>query len=42
MAKYVLEPMPAPLSAEVIALLVQAETATIGHWRHWGFVDRRV
>ena len=42
MAKYVVEPMPAPLSTEVVALLEQAETATIGHWRHWGFVDRRV
>jgi regulator of RNase E activity RraA len=42
MAKYHLGPMPAPISAEIIALLEQAETATIGHWRHWGFVDRGV
>lgn len=42
MPKYVVEAMPAPISAEVIALLEQAETATIGHWRHWGFVDRDV
>lgn len=42
MPKYVVHPMPAPLSAEVVALLEQAETATIGHWRHWGFVDRDV
>jgi regulator of RNase E activity RraA len=42
MAKYVVEPMPEPISAEVVALLEQAETATIGHWRHWGFVDRGV
>ena len=42
MPKYVVEPMPAPISAEVIALLEQAETATVGHWRHWGFVDRRI
>ncbi len=42
MAKYVVEPMPAMISAEVVALLEQAETATIGHWRHWGFVDRGV
>lgn len=42
MPKYTVEPMPAPLSAEVVALLEQAETATIGHWRHWGFVDRGV
>ncbi|MGX9962605.1 RraA family protein [Roseomonas sp. F4] len=42
MAKYVIEPMPGQLSSEVVALLEKAETATIGHWRHWGFVDRRV
>jgi regulator of RNase E activity RraA len=42
MPKYVVEPMPAPISAEVVELLEQAETATIGHWRHWGFVDRDV
>ena len=42
MAKYVVEPMPAQISGEVVALLEQAETATIGHWRHWGFVDRDI
>jgi len=42
MPKYIVEPMPAPISAEVIALLEQTETATVGHWRHWGFVDRRI
>jgi len=42
MPKYIVEAMPAPLSAEVVALLEKAETATIGHWRHWGFVDRGV
>jgi regulator of RNase E activity RraA len=26
----------------VIALLKQTETATVGHWRHWGFCDRRI
>lgn len=31
-----------PVSAEVIALLEQVETATVGHWRHWGFCDRRI
>jgi regulator of RNase E activity RraA len=34
--------MPAQISGEVVALLEQAETATIGHWRHWGFVDRDI
>ena len=42
MPKYEVHPMPAPISAEVIALLEQTETATVGHWRHWGFCDRRI
>ena len=42
MAKYEIEPMPAQISAEVIALLEQAETATVGHWRHWGFCNRAI
>ena len=42
MSKYDIGPTPAPISAEVIALLEQAETATIGHWRMWGFCDRRI
>jgi len=42
MPKYELDPMPPQLSTEVVALLEQAETATVGHWRHWGFCDRRI
>jgi regulator of RNase E activity RraA len=42
MAKYDIGEMPAQISAEVVALLEQAETATLGHWRHWGFCDRRI
>ncbi len=42
MAQYDLGPMPAAISPEVIALLEQTETATVGHWRHWGFCDRRI
>jgi len=42
MPKYDIDPMPARISAEVIALLEQTETATVGHWRHWGFCDRRI
>lgn len=42
MPKYVIGAMPAQISAEVVALLEQTETATVGHWRHWGFVDRGV
>jgi 4-hydroxy-4-methyl-2-oxoglutarate aldolase len=42
MPKYEIEPMPPQVSAEVIALLEQTETATVGHWRHWGFCDRHI
>ena len=42
MPKYDIGPLPAQISSEVIALLEQAETATIGHWRMWGFCDRRI
>ena len=42
MPKYDIGPLPAQLSAEVVALLEQTETATVGHWRHWGFCDRRI
>jgi 4-hydroxy-4-methyl-2-oxoglutarate aldolase len=42
MPKYDIDPMPLQISAEVIALLEQTETATVGHWRHWGFCDRRI
>jgi regulator of RNase E activity RraA len=40
--RYVVDPMPTQISAEVVALLEQAETATVGHWRHWGFVNRGI
>ncbi len=42
MKKYEIGPMPAQISGEVVALLEQTETATVGHWRHWGFCDRRI
>ena len=42
MPKYDIDQMPSQVSAEVIALLEQTETATVGHWRHWGFCDRRI
>jgi 4-hydroxy-4-methyl-2-oxoglutarate aldolase len=41
-AKYVVEKMPAQISGEVIELLEKTETATVGHWRHWGFCDRKI
>jgi 4-hydroxy-4-methyl-2-oxoglutarate aldolase len=42
MPEYVVEPMPPQVSAEALELLRGVETATVGHWRHWGFVDRKV
>jgi 4-hydroxy-4-methyl-2-oxoglutarate aldolase len=42
MAKYEIGAMPDQISPEIVALLEQTETATVGHWRHWGFCDRRI
>jgi regulator of RNase E activity RraA len=42
MPDYVIADMPAPLPPALVAKLLQVETATIGHWRHWGFMDRRL
>ncbi|MGI4951217.1 MAG: RraA family protein [Janthinobacterium lividum] len=42
MPRYEVGAMPQQLSAEIVALLEQSETATVGHWRHWGFCDRRI
>jgi 4-hydroxy-4-methyl-2-oxoglutarate aldolase len=42
MARYVTGALPPSLDPALVALLEKAETATIGHWRQWGFVDRRV
>src|SRR5258708_6273202 len=33
---------PDPISTEVLALLAGCQTATIRHWRQWGFCDRRI
>jgi regulator of RNase E activity RraA len=40
--KYQIAAMPNPISAEVVALLEQTETATVGHWRHWGICHRGI
>jgi regulator of RNase E activity RraA len=40
--RYDIGEMPPRASAEVIALLGGCETATIGHWRQWGFCDRHI
>jgi 4-hydroxy-4-methyl-2-oxoglutarate aldolase len=42
MPKYEVHPMPGQLSTEIVGLLEQTETATVGHWRHWGFCDRAI
>ncbi len=42
MAKYEIGAMPAQISAEVVALLEKTETATVGHWRHWGFCNSAI
>jgi 4-hydroxy-4-methyl-2-oxoglutarate aldolase len=42
MPDYRIQPMPAPLSAALVAKLMNVETATIGHSQHWGFMDRRI
>ena len=34
-----LQPLPPALDATLIAKLVKAEPATIGHFRNWGFMD---
>lgn len=39
---YVLHDMPEQVPAEDLALLSGVETATVGHWRLWGFMDRRI
>jgi regulator of RNase E activity RraA len=39
---FTVNPMPQPLPADLIALLEQCETATIGHFLHSGFVDRGI
>jgi 4-hydroxy-4-methyl-2-oxoglutarate aldolase len=42
MPDYVVDPMPPSLDASLVALLEKVETATIGHSRHWGFMDRGI
>lgn len=39
---YVVKDMPEQIAAEDLALLSGVETATVGHWRLWGFMDRGI
>ena len=36
---YIINDLPAPIDAHLLELLVQAEPAVIGHFRHTGFMD---
>jgi 4-hydroxy-4-methyl-2-oxoglutarate aldolase len=42
MADYRINPMPAQIAPELVARLMRVETATVGHSRHWGFMDRGI
>jgi 4-hydroxy-4-methyl-2-oxoglutarate aldolase len=42
MADYRINPMPAQIAPELVARLKKVETATVGHSRHWGFMDRGI
>jgi 4-hydroxy-4-methyl-2-oxoglutarate aldolase len=42
MADYRINPMPAQLAPALVRKLLQVETATVGHSRHWGFMDRGI
>jgi regulator of RNase E activity RraA len=39
---FIVNPMPAQISGELVSLLEQCEVATIGHVLHSGFVDREI
>ena len=36
---FALNPLPPQMAPELVKKLVRAEPATIGHFRHWGFMD---
>ncbi|RWF05583.1 MAG: RraA family protein [Mesorhizobium sp.] len=42
MTDYRIDPMPEPLSPELVQKLQLVQTATVGHFRQWGFMDRRI
>ncbi|MBC7781571.1 MAG: RraA family protein [Proteobacteria bacterium] len=35
----VTRPMPEPVAPELLAMLLEIDPVTVGHFRHWGFVD---
>jgi regulator of RNase E activity RraA len=42
MPDYVVKPMPKQVAPSVCEKLMQVETATVGHSRLWGFMDRAI
>lgn len=42
MTDYRIGAMPPQLPTALIEKLMKVETATVGHWRHWGFMDRGI
>lgn len=42
MADYRINPMPPQIPVALVHKLQKVETATVGHWRHWGFMDRGI
>ncbi len=42
MGDYRIGPMPAQIAPAILAKLMKVETATVGHSRHWGFMDRGI
>lgn len=42
MADYRIGSMPAPIAPALVDKLIKVETATVGHWRHWGFMHRSI
>ena len=42
MTQYKIKDMPAQLPPALVAKLLKVETATVGHFRHWGFMDRGI
>jgi len=39
---FIVKPMPTQIDASLVALLERVETATVGHFKHSGFVDREI
>jgi 4-hydroxy-4-methyl-2-oxoglutarate aldolase len=42
MSQYRVKDMPPQIAPALIEKLVKVETATVGHTRHWGFMDRGI